>query len=344
LKQKLISVLKYLFFLLLGIGLLLLAFHNIQLDEVWDELKQAEYSWLIGSMILALISHFFRALRWNQLINKLQYKTSAQTTFYAVMIGYLANLALPRMGEVTRCVVLGKKERIPFNALFGTVIAERVFDMIVLILIILGILIVQLEEIGGFLNRIIFQPILGTYTNSFTAIMIIIGIFVITTIIGIFVFKKLKPRMKGSMLYEKIAAFIDGFMDGVKSIASVENKTLFLFNTLMIWVLYLAMIILPFYSFEETSFLGIVDGMTVLAIGSLGIVAPVPGGIGSYHFVISELFTQLYQIPPKAAIAYATANHAAQTLIILLAGGISYILLILNKRKPLNESSLKNKK
>ena len=343
-KQKLISILKYLFFLLLGIGLLFVAFHNIKLTEVWDELKHAEYSWLIVSMLIALMSHFFRALRWNQLIQKLNYRTSAKTTFYAVMIGYLANLALPRMGEVTRCVVLGKKEKIPFNALFGTVIAERVFDMIVLLLIIFIILIVQFKEIGGFLNRIIFQPLLGSYTGDISAIMIFLAIIIAIVIGGVFVFRKLKTRMKGSMLYEKIAAFLDGFLDGVKSIATVENKWLFLLYTFMIWSLYLTMIILPFYSFKETSFLSIIDGMTVLAIGSLGIVAPVPGGIGSYHFIITELFTQLYHIPAQAAVAYATANHAAQTLIILLAGGVSYILLFLNKRKPLNELPPENKK
>jgi uncharacterized protein (TIRG00374 family) len=344
LKQKLISIVKYLFFLLLGIALLFVAFHNIKLAEVWDELKHAEYSWLIGSMFIALASHFFRALRWNQLIHKLNYRTSVKTTFYAVMIGYLANLALPRMGEVTRCVVLGKKEKIPFNALFGSVIAERVFDMIVLLLIIFIILIVQFKEIGGFLNRIIFQPLLGSYTGNLTAIILLLALIIAMIIVGIFVFKRLKSRMKGSMLYEKIAAFLDGFIDGVKSIAAVEHKGLFLLYTFMIWALYLAMIVLPFYSFKETSFLNIIDGMTVLAIGSLGIVAPVPGGIGSYHFIITELFTQLYDIPAQAAVAYATANHAAQTLIILLAGGISYILLFLNKRKPLNELPPGNKK
>jgi uncharacterized membrane protein YbhN (UPF0104 family) len=160
--------------------------------------------------------------------------------------------------------------------------------------------------------------------------------------IGIIVFRKLKPWLKTTMLYEKIDAFLNGFIDGLKSIAKLKQRMLFLFNTLMIWVLYLAMIIFPFYSFEETSVLGIIDGMTVLAIGSLGIIAPVPGGIGSYHFIITELFTQLYDISAQAAVAYATANHAAQTLLVLLAGGISYLLLLLNKRRPLNDITKKD--
>jgi len=327
---------------LIGFGLLFLAFKNIELSHVWIELKQANYSWILGSMFFALLSHYFRAKRWNQLINQMEYKTSTTTTFYAVMIGYLANLALPRLGEVTRCMVLGKKEKIPFNALFGTVIAERVFDLLILILIIIIVFLAQVDRIGGLLNRLIIAPLLGDYTNSLQAIFIIFGSLVLLIGIGIIVFRKLKPWLKTTMLYEKIDAFLNGFIDGLKSIAKLKQRMLFLFNTLMIWVLYLAMIIFPFYSFEETSVLGIIDGMTVLAIGSLGIIAPVPGGIGSYHFIITELFTQLYDISAQAAVAYATANHAAQTLLVLLAGGISYLLLLLNKRRPLNDITKKD--
>jgi len=342
LKGKLVSIFKYLFFLLIGFVLLFLAFKNIELSKVWIELKQADYSWILGSMFFALLSHFFRAKRWNQLINQMDYKTSTTTTFYAVMIGYLANLALPRLGEVTRCMVLGKKEKIPFNSLFGTVIAERVFDLLILILIIVVVFLSQIDRIGNLLNRVIITPLLGTYTGSLQSIFIIFGSLILMVVIGIIVFKKLKPWLKTTMLYDKIDAFLNGFVDGLKSIANLKQRNLFLFNTLMIWVLYLAMIIFPFYSFEETSVLGVIDGMTVLAIGSLGIIAPVPGGIGSYHFIITELFTQLYDIPAQAAIAYATANHAAQTLLVLLAGGTSYILLFLNKKQALNDITEKD--
>ncbi len=344
LKDKLFSIFKYLMFLVLGIVLLYLAFRNINLDDIWAELKKADYSWLVYSMVLALASHFFRALRWNQLINSIGYKTKTNTTFYAVMTGYLANLALPRMGEVSRCVVLSRKDNIPFNTLFGTVITERVFDMIVLLLIIVGIVLFQIKLIGGFINAVIISPLLGSYAGDLNAILILTAIVVATIIIGIVIFRKLRPFFKTTMLYGKIEAFLDGMWSGMKSIAKLENKMMFLFNTFMIWLLYLGMIILPFYSFEETSLLSIVDGFTVLAIGSLGIVAPTPGGIGSYHFIVTELFTQLYDIPSYAAAAYATANHAAQTLIILLAGGVSYIMLLLSKRKPLNDLPEQNKK
>lgn len=129
-KGALVSVIKYLFFIVLGLALLFLAFRGLEWNDLWEELKTANYWWFLATILVAIISHIFRALRWNLLIDQMGYKTRTSTTFYAVMMGYLANLVLPRLGEVTRCGFLGKKEKIPFNALFGTVVAERVFDMI----------------------------------------------------------------------------------------------------------------------------------------------------------------------------------------------------------------------
>ncbi len=336
-KSILISVLKYLFFIALGVALLFLAFRDLAFAELWAELKTANYWWFFAAIIVAIISHVFRAFRWNQLIAQMGYKTRTSTTFYAVMMGYLANLALPRLGEVTRCGFLSKKENIPFNSLFGTVVAERVFDLVILMLIISVVVATQIKIIGGFLNEMLVQPLLGIYYGNFIAIIIVVAVMIILTITLIFVFRKLKPWLKTTMLYEKAEYFIDGFLSGLKSIAKVKQKGLFLFNTFMIWFLYLVMIILPFYAFKETSILTFFDGVTLLGIGSLGIVAPVPGGIGSYHFVVTEVLTQLFDIPVKAAAAYATANHAAQTIMIIVVGVISYILLILVKTKARNE-------
>lgn len=329
---------------MIGVGLLWLAFNNVDLNHVWQTIKTANYSWLIGSMGVAVLSHIFRALRWNQLINQLGYKTKTSTTFYAVMTGYLANLALPRMGEVSRCMVLSRKDNIPFNRLFGTVIAERVFDMIVLVIMIFLIIIFQVDKIGGFINDLIVEPLLGRYTNNINAILLVVIIIFASIGLLLLLFFWLRPWLKTTMLYSKIEEFINGVWGGVKSIGKIKNKWFFFFNTFMIWFLYLIMLMMPFYSFEETSHLNIIDGMTVLAIGSLGMLAPVPGGIGAYHFIITELFTELYNIPAYVAAAYATANHAAQTLIIILAGSISYLLLMLNKRKALNEPPKSGKK
>ena len=336
-KSIIISVLKYLIFILLGLTLLFLAFRGLELKELWEELKIANYWWFLAAILIAIFSHIFRAIRWNLLIQQMGYKTRTSTTFYSLMMGYLANLALPRLGEVTRCGFLSKKENIPFNALFGTVIAERVFDLIVLLLLILLVVLSQIQLIGGFLNNLIMKPLLGIYADNFTVIIIILVSVIILVILLLFLFRNLKPWLKTTMLYQKIEAFIDGFMDGLKSIAKLKTKRLFYFHSFMIWLLYLLMIVAPFYAFEETSVLSIIDGITVLGIGSLGIVAPVPGGIGSYHFIVTELLTQLYDIPIKVAAAWSTANHATQTIMIIVVGIVSYILLIFVKTKARND-------
>jgi len=336
-KEIFFSILKYLFFIALGVALLFLAFRGLALAELWEELKEANYWWFFGTIIIAVFSHFFRAFRWNQLIGQMGYKTRVSTTFYAVMMGYLANLALPRLGEVTRCGFLSKKENIPFNALFGTVVAERVFDLVVLIFIIGAVILVQIKLIGGFLNKILIEPLIGVYSGNIIAIIIVLVLLVIIGFVLLFIFKKMKPWLKTTLFYSKVEIFINGFLDGLKSIAKIKQKGLFFFYTFMIWFLYLLMIILPFQAFPETSILNFLDGITVLGIGSLGIVAPVPGGIGSYHFIITELLSQLYDIPVKVAAAYATANHATQTIMFIVLGIISYFLLILVKTKARNE-------
>lgn len=336
-KTVFFSIFKYLLFIALGVALLFLAFRGLALDELWEELKIANYWWFLLAIILAVISHIFRAIRWNLLIQQMGYKTRTSTTFYSVMMGYLANLALPRLGELTRCGFLSKKENIPFNALFGTVIAERVFDLLVLLFIIFLVVLSQIQKIGGFLNDLILKPLLGTYTDNITAIITIIAVITAFAGIFLFVFRKLKPWLKTTLLYQKIEAFIDGFTDGVKSIAKLKTKKLFFLHTFLIWLFYLLMIIAPFYAFKETSVLSFIDGITVLGIGSLGIAAPVPGGVGSYHFIVNELLTQLYDIPFKVAAAWSTANHASQTLMIIVVGIVSYFLLIFVKTKARND-------
>ncbi|MBN1650365.1 MAG: flippase-like domain-containing protein [Bacteroidales bacterium] len=317
-------------------SLLFLAFRGLALKELWEELKTANYWWFLGAILLAIVSHIFRALRWNLLINQMGYKTRTSTTFYSVMMGYLANLALPRLGEVTRCGFLAKKEKIPFNALFGTVIAERVFDLVVLLLIIGIVVLVQIQKIGGFINEMLVQPLLGVYSGNVTAIVLVTAGLALLVLVFLFVFRRSKPWLKTTLAYQKLESFIDGFVEGLKSIGKLKQRILFLFHTFMIWLLYLLMIILPFKAFPETAHLNFLDGVTVLGIGSLGIVAPVPGGIGSYHFVVTEVLSQLYEVPVKVAAAYATANHAAQTLMFIVIGIVSYFLLILVKTKARN--------
>ncbi|MDP4267614.1 MAG: lysylphosphatidylglycerol synthase transmembrane domain-containing protein, partial [Bacteroidota bacterium] len=161
-KKAIYRTLNYIFFLFVGVGLLWLVLKGQDLHQIWQDLKNAKYSWIFISLIFAIISFFNRSIRWNLLINSMDYKPKLQYTFTALLTGYFANLAIPRIGEVTRCGILSKKQNIPFDLLLGTVIAERLFDFICLVIIIFITFLCQLSFLSNFINQHIILP----FTNN----------------------------------------------------------------------------------------------------------------------------------------------------------------------------------
>ena len=336
-RKQVISTLNYLLFLLLGLGLLWLSFRKLNFAGVWNEMRHADYFWLALSLILTLISHVFRAARWNLLIGAMNYKTRLSSTFFSLMTGYLVNTGVPRMGEFVRCGVLSKKENIPFNSLFGTVISERFIDFIVLVLLIFLVIVFQLQLMGDFLHQY-FDPFLNKLFSNIWNIGIA-GIIFFVLMGGIYWYlKKNKHRLNQKPFYQKIHLFVKGVLDGIKTIKKMNHKGLFIFYTFMIWLFYALMVYYPVRMFAETAGLTFVDGLTLLAIGSLGIVAPVPGGIGAYHFIIKAILTELYHISAQTAISFATLTHAGQTLLNISVGSLGYLILFITRfQKPKNE-------
>lgn len=302
------------------------------------DILNANYYWLIISLVFAIGSHIFRALRWNLLINSLNYRTKLSTTFFAVMIGYMANTAVPRMGEFVRCGVLSKKEKIPFNALFGTVISERIFDLITLMVIIFLVIAFQANALSDFLNQL-FGPFFNDLFSNLESIIIFAGSIILTLVVLVFIVIMLKERIKRIPFYHKIQEFLSGLLEGIKTIMKLKQKFLFLLYTFMIWFFYALMVYLPLLMLEETSHLTFINSLTILAIGSLGIVAPVPGGIGAYHFIVKTVLYEIFQVGANASGSYAVITHTGQTLLNVAVGSLSYFYMgILAKReKPLNE-------
>lgn len=332
------SVIEYLFFLGIGFLLLWLGFRNLDLNEIWNDILKANYGWLLLALSFAIVSHIVRALRWNLLINSLGYKTRLSSTFFAVMIGYMANTAVPRMGEFARCGVLSRKEKIPFNSLFGTVISERVFDLIVLMFIIFFVIIFQLDLVGEFLDKY-FGPLVDKIFSNMISIAVFSAVLLLLFAGILYLIWIFKSKIKSFPLYKPIREFLDGLWNGIKTIKKLKQKWLFLFYTVVIWLFYTLMTYVPFMMLNETSDLTFLDGLTLMAIASLGIVAPVPGGIGAYHYIAKVALTELYAIEANAAMSYATIVHAGQTILNVIIGALSYFFIgIFSKRqKPLNE-------
>ena len=332
-KKLFIDIFKYLFFLGLGIFLFWLSMRKLDFDEMIREMSEADYLWVFVGLLLALVSHIFRSLRWNLLINSMGYKTRLSTTFYALMVGYMANTAVPRMGEFMRCGVLSRKEKRPFNALFGTVISERLFDLLVLILMLIAIVVTQWALLGDFVIRMTapFVEKLGDNLLLF-AVLSLTSLLMLAT--GIWFWFKKRHAFHRLPAFDKINNLFSGLAQGIRTIDRMKQKGLFLFHTFMIWFFYILMMYVPFRMLPETGHLNFMAGVTLLAIGSLGIVAPVPGGIGAYHFIAKAVLTELYAISGHAAGSFAVITHAAQTLLNVVTGAIGYLLLFFVDRKP----------
>ena len=330
-KKNILSAIQYIFFLLIGLLLLWLVFRKIDIHDVAAQIKSANYWWLLLSIGLGVLSHIARAMRWNILIRSLGHKTDTPTTFYAVMVGYLANMAFPRLGEVTRCGVLAKKKGIPFNGVFGTVISERVFDAAVLALIILLVIFLQMDLVSGFVNKYIVTYFSGVVSRN--NLFLVIFVLFVVIILPIILFKIFFNRIKHLHIYNKIRDFLKGLLDGITTIMYMKHKWSFIGLTLVIWFLYTMMTFTAFFSLEATSGLSFTDAITVMALGSLGMVAPVPGGIGAYQFVVKAILTEIYFVASEPAVSYSIILWSAQSAMIIVLGAISYYILVFKKSK-----------
>lgn len=313
-------------FLALGVALLWFSFRNIDLAQLWTDIKGANYTWMLLSLVCLAVSLFFRALRWNIQIEALGYKTRASSTYGAVLIAYLANCIFPRLGEVARCGVLKRKENIPFDKTFGSVISERIVDLLVLFGLAFLVIIFQWKLLGSLITSWMV-PLLNKLINN-----VLLGIVVVLAGIACIVLLiKIIKRNK------KIASLWHGFIDGIKSVVTMRKKWRFVLYTLGVWGFYVIMTWLPFYMLPETSHLGLVEAITLLGIATLGVVAPVPGGIGTYHFIAITLLSGFYGISEQVAGSFAAINHGSQMIFYLITGIIAYVVMFfIDKRKPIN--------
>ena len=323
----------------IGILLLYLAFRGIDFSEMIEHFRGAKYSWIGLSLIFALFSHISRARRWNLLIEPLNYKPKLWNTFNAVMFGYLANYALPRIGEVTRCVSLGRKEKIPVDSLIGTVIVERAIDFLCMLLILLFLLVARFDKFGNFFGEYIFLPISEKMSVIFGDALffwlILAGVGVIALLVVIVFWQKIS-RIK---LVGKVIDILKGILTGLKTVRKMERKWEFLFHTIFIWTNYALMTWVIVFSLPEiTGDLKFVDGIFLLVIGSMGMAVPVQSGIGAFHWIVSRGLHYVYNLDLTEGLVFATLQHESQTLMILLVGSLS-MLFILSKKKNRGDDS-----
>ena len=320
--KQFLSTLRVLFFLGIGVLLLWLTFRNQSFGSVFDKVKEANLYWMALSVVLSILALISRAMRWKQLIQSLGYEPRLKSTFNALMFGYLANLAIPRLGEVSRCGSLGKTEKIPFDKLFGTVILERLSDVLMLLLSIIVVAFLEFDHIGGFMNTTFFIPLLEKMQSATSLIFTFIGL----AIIGVFGLVYLFKMQNAPTFIVKARKLIKGFGEGFASIAKLENKLLFVGHTFFIWIMYWLMTYSCFFALNTTSGLDLMAGLFIMVIGGIGMTAPVQGGIGAYHLLVSKALL-IYGLSEMDGIVFATLVHITQTLLLIVLGGASMISL-----------------
>lgn len=286
-------------------------------DLIWQNIKKADLFWVSVSMIMGLISHFLRANRWKLLLKPLKDNPKISNCFYAVMFGYLGNLGIPRSGEVMRGASYAGYTNLSFEQSFGTIITERIIDFLVLILIISFTFIIQTDELLVYLNL--------SKVNPLITLVYILGLGVI-----LFVFLKLIKYSKNTLII-KLKNFLFGLVQGIKSILKLKQKWSFLGQTIAIWALYIAMFWVIKYAIVGTENITFGAAMVAFIAGSFA-MSVTSGGIGIYPLAIASVY-ELFNVPIEVGQAFGWILWAAQTLIVLVLGSLSALLLpIVNKK------------
>jgi len=335
--KRIVSVLQYLFFLGLGVFLVWWSLHQIP-DEKWGEFKHsletANFWLLLPVFFILSLSHILRSLRWRILMLPMGYTPSFLNTFFAVMIGYLANLAVPRLGEVLKCTILAKYEKVPAEKLVGTIVAERAVDVISLGIVFLLALISQFDVVGEF-GMQLFRQLFENKSGHFSYVKT--GVVLCSVILIIFVIKhwfNQFAHLKIVILAKKI---LWGIWEGLSSIRNLKRKGLFLFYTVGIWALYITGTWVGLLATQGTSHLGLAQAVSGLAFASIGMIVT-PGGIGAYAYFLAKVLEK-NDIPFEIGFANGTLQWFAQFIIVVLVGSVCMGLLPFYNKRKLHESN-----
>jgi glycosyltransferase 2 family protein len=332
LKANLIKVLKFLGFAALGVLLLYFAFKGINLESLWEDFKKVNYLWVLLSLGFAIIAYISRAIRWRLIIEPLNYKPSIKNTFYSLMVGYLANFAFPRIGEITRCASLAKKEKIPVDKLIGTVIVERAVDLLTLFILLIILIIFRFETFGSFFQDTVFIPLQDKIINTLNfSLYIWIALGMVLIAIPVFYFS-FREKLSEIKVVVRVKDLIKGVIEGLKTVYKMKKRGKFLFHSVFIWLNYWAMTWIVVFALPATSHLGVIDGLFLLVIGGLGMSAPVQSGIGAYHWIVSRGLVAVYAtITLEEGLVFATISHESQAILAIALGTLSFILLLRKK-------------
>ena len=306
----------------LGLGIFLIYYSLSDLSEkdrelLWFQIKSANLYWLFFSVFIGILSHISRAYRWKYLLEPLGYSPRFGVSFSAVMIGYTANLGIPRSGELLRAVTLSNYDKFPVQKVIGTVITERIIDLLMLLIIICVTFLFNTDLLLNYFEEQKIDPLKVVYSLILATIVLAVGFYIL-------------KKIKFSFL-KKIKVFIAEIYEGILSVFKMKNKGGFIFHTIFIWFAYIAMFFVVKYCIPETVDLSFSAILMAFVAGSFAMSAT-NGGIGAYPIAIGLVF-MLFAITKSNGEAYGWIMWVSHTLMTILVGGLCFMYLSLFLKK-----------
>lgn len=343
-KNVLINILKFLVFFGVGAGILYLVYQNQNeaymaqcaldgvpdnecslIDKVIADFRGLNYFWVFGVCAAFVFSNIMRALRWNMLLKPLGRSPRTINTFLTTMLGYFANLGLPRLGEVMKPVSLAGYEKIPVEKVLGTIVVDRIMDVLSLLIVIGIAFALEFDTLWGYLNENMPESSGGLLGNP---IILGLGGLGIIALGLLFIFRE---KIMQTKLYAKLIALLKGFWDGIISIKKLDNPPLFILYSVLIWVAYYVMYYMYLPAFGPTEHLGFTVALMVFVFGAFGIVIPSPGGMGSYHALVIAALA-IYGVTGSDAFSFANFSFFATQFVNVVLGLAAIIFLpMINK-------------
>lgn len=300
-----------------------LAFKGLEFDKIKGYFAEANYFWVLAAMVFGLLAYWIRAIRWNLLLEPMGYQISNSNSLWTISFGYLMNLTIPRSGELARSTALYGVEKVPVDKSFGTIILERVVDLVCMLGFLALTLVFKYSAISAFYHQS------GIKINPF----FVVSAFVFF-IIGTFLFFKFKDKFTHLRFIGKVIEFVEGIFYGLTTIFKLKQKVKFILLSIAIWVSYYFAAYLVCFALPETSHFTFADGFFVIVVGTLGMMVPASGGIGAFHFAmkigIGALFFsygKTFEEGAAIGLSYAFISHTMQLVIMAVMGVISIPML-----------------
>ena len=320
-KNALTKASKYILSLSIAVIMLWFSFRDVEWSDFISGVKSCRWEFIILSMIAGAFAFWLRALRWRQLLLPIDPSVRRITTFNGVNIGNISNFVFPRIGEFVRCGVIVRRSRdkgVTYDKVLGTVVLERGWELLVMLLMLVIVILGGFERFGTFFMEQIWQPLSSSTDINLWWIVIVLGM------VGAAIAYLIWRYRETNTVCAKVWAVVKGLGQGFSSCLRMDKKWLFFAYTALIWMTYWFMASCTMWAAPFLDGLDMIDALFLSLVGGLGFAVPVPGGIGAFHFVIGLALSVVYGVPMETGIIYATLSHTSQAITQIIFGLGSY--------------------